>query len=144
MSLDQKFTVLEHSIRTLNSSHHRIPSLKSFRWIFSDLSLQTHHYPAEQAQEVIWQRAILFRNLLSEEQWMDSAEIPMEVWNVFKNLEIFTDEDLGSIFNVLRIWVDRHPQDAELPSQCWAVLTFGLELDQALWHRTPVRNFWLS
>ncbi|KAF8899337.1 hypothetical protein BD779DRAFT_1795784 [Infundibulicybe gibba] len=145
MSFNQCFIVLEHLIRALNSSHYQTPSLWPFIENFDRLQ-RIAYGPAEQIQleEVIWQRAILFRNLLSEGRWTDSTKIPMEVWNVFKNLKIFTDEDLNSIFNVLYAWMDQHPEDADLPSHCWVPLTSQLashELDEALQYHPPVRDF---
>ncbi|KAF8874547.1 hypothetical protein BD779DRAFT_252066 [Infundibulicybe gibba] len=140
---DQYFAALEHLIRALNSSHHKISSLESFDRIFRLLSLQANGYPVEQAQELIWQRAILFRNLLSEGRWGNSTGISMEVQNIFENLEAFTDEDLNSIFNALCAWINQLPRDAELPSHCWTTLTSILEphrLDEALRHRPPVHN----
>ncbi|KAF8878727.1 hypothetical protein BD779DRAFT_1676717 [Infundibulicybe gibba] len=83
-------------------------------------------------------------NLLLEGRWRNLDGIPEEVQNVTKNLGIFADEDLSSIFNVIRAWMDQHPQEADLPSQCWAAFTSQLkpcELNEALRHRPPVRDF---
>ncbi|KAF8870039.1 hypothetical protein BD779DRAFT_1806556 [Infundibulicybe gibba] len=76
---DQVFAFLEHLIRILNSSDLQIPSLERLtdHWrchkFFSARGVER-----AQLEEVIWQRAILFRNLLSKEQWKDSAGIHME------------------------------------------------------------------
>ncbi|KAF8875121.1 hypothetical protein BD779DRAFT_1701676 [Infundibulicybe gibba] len=125
-SFDQIFTVLECLIQP-------------FKMLFHQLSLQAHGHSTlvEQAQGIFWQRAILFRSLLSEGRWEASAGIPMEMQNVSENLRVFTNEDLDSIFSA-------HPQDVDLPSHCWAILTSQLkphELSEALRNRPPVFNF---
>ncbi|KAF8878742.1 hypothetical protein BD779DRAFT_1676725 [Infundibulicybe gibba] len=96
-----------------------------------------------QTEEISWQRGILFRNLLLAERGSPGG-IFTEVWEVFENLRIFTDEDLSSIFDAMRAWMGRHPWNADRPSYCWAALTSQLkpyELNEALRHRPPVRDF---
>ncbi|KAF8883955.1 hypothetical protein BD779DRAFT_1472235 [Infundibulicybe gibba] len=169
MSFDQNFTVLKRLIRTLNASSHEMPSLKPLDFSLVQLSFQAdgRQELVEQVHEVIWQRAILFRNLLSGGRWtglaiptkeriekimrllrgsgeVDLTGIPREVQHVSKNLKIFTDEDLDSIFNTLRTWMDWHPHDAVTPGYCWIAMTSQLKphgLDEALRDRPPVRNF---
>ncbi|KAF8876917.1 hypothetical protein BD779DRAFT_1694931 [Infundibulicybe gibba] len=146
LSFGQTLTVLECLIRVLNSSRHEIPSVQPFVDLFYQLAWEADRHPtlAGQVQEIFWQRAILFRNLLSEGRWIDSTEIHEGVQNVFENLKIFTDGDLDSIFDTLHTWMDQHPQSADLPAHCWACLVSILEpheLDEALRHRPPVRDF---
>ncbi|KAF8875113.1 hypothetical protein BD779DRAFT_225608 [Infundibulicybe gibba] len=146
LSFGQVFTILECLIRVLNSSHREIPSVQPFDYLFDRLAQEADRHPTlvGQAQEIFWQRAILFRNLLSEGRLTSSARIPEEVRNVFQNFKIFTDGDLDSIFDALHTWMDQHPQSANLPAHCWARLVSTLEphdLDEALRHRPPVRDF---
>ncbi|KAF8870827.1 hypothetical protein BD779DRAFT_1680809 [Infundibulicybe gibba] len=63
MSYDQNFTLLKRLIHNLNSSDHQIPSLEPLGAFFRGFASQAVERPAtvEQTQEVIWQRAILFR-----------------------------------------------------------------------------------
>ncbi|KAF8887565.1 hypothetical protein BD779DRAFT_1526953 [Infundibulicybe gibba] len=100
------FIILEHLIRTLNSSRCLIHSSTSFESLF--------------------------------------ALRPFDTNREKENLELFTDNELDSIFKVLRAWMDQNPQDAGLPSHCWAPFASGLgpwyELDEAL-RRPPVHDF---
>ncbi|KAF8868974.1 hypothetical protein BD779DRAFT_1807429 [Infundibulicybe gibba] len=147
LSFNQISTLLQCLIRASNSLNHRISLGSSgLDLLFRRIFWEAHGRPAlvERAQEIYWQKEIHFWNFLSEGPQTSSNEILREVHSVFENLKIFTDEDLDSIFNALHTWIDRHPEDADLPSRCWVSLTSQLrphELDDALQHRPPVRDF---
>ncbi|KAF8887555.1 hypothetical protein BD779DRAFT_1672686 [Infundibulicybe gibba] len=145
MTFDQNFNVMKRLIHTSNF-YDQIPPFELLGMLFDQLSDQASGRPEleELMQEMIWQRVILFWGLLSAGQLEDPARIPIEVRNVCENLGIFTDEDLDFIFNELHTWINRHPQDVNIPTRCWAVLTSRLEFhepDSALRHRPPIRDF---
>ncbi|KAF8883950.1 hypothetical protein BD779DRAFT_1674269 [Infundibulicybe gibba] len=142
MSFDQNFTVLRRLIHTLNASDHKVPSLEGLDFLLDQLSSRAGGCPTlvERVDEVIWQRAILFWNLLSAERWAGPTKIHWEVQNVFENLETFTDDDLDFIFNTLQESTDWDSQDASVLTWCWVKLTSQLK-PHVLQDRPPVRNF---